>query len=132
LTGLAKLRQIDPEERAAMKPYAWNCLACEATNAAELDACARCACPASATSARVKDARDAYRLRSGLPAVQAADPLALIGGLPLLPIAAVVLLLAGGLSLIVSDNGGTTAFGCLMLALSALCISSWRPARPGA
>lgn len=58
-----------------------------------------------------------------------ADPLALIGGLPLLPIGAALLLLAGGLSLIVSENDGTTAFGCLMLALSALCISSWRPTR---
>jgi hypothetical protein len=111
-----------------MKAYAWTCLACEAVNAPEAVVCARCSCPASATSAQVNMARDMYRRRSGLPAISPADPAALVRGLPLLPIGAVVFLLAGGLALIVSANGGTTAFGCLMLAVAALCASSWRPA----
>jgi hypothetical protein len=113
-----------------MKQYAWNCMACDATNLAQATSCERCGCPAAATSTQVQNARDAYRQRSGLPAIQPFDALAALDGLSMLPIAAVLLLLVGGLSLIVSENGGTTAFGCLMLALSALCVSSWRRAPP--
>jgi hypothetical protein len=116
-----------------MKTYAWTCLACDATNDSGRAMCGRCGCAASTTSKQVQAARDAFRSSSGLPPVAAADPLALIREMPWLPIGAVVLMLLGGLALIVSENGGTTAFGCLMLALAALCASSWRPrarARP--
>ena len=71
-------------------------------------------------------ARDLYRRRSGLPPVATVDAVAFVGELPLLPIGAVGFLLLGGLAVIVSEHGGTTAFGCLMLALAALCASSWR------
>ncbi|MEP7101053.1 MAG: hypothetical protein ABI781_11125 [Burkholderiales bacterium] len=113
-----------------MNTYPWACLACEETNAASALACGRCGCPAQATSAQVESARDAYRRRAGLPAVVAPDPVAVVMTLPLLPIGAAVFVLLGALMLIVDMGASTTAFGGLMIALAALCLSSWRPPRP--
>ncbi len=113
-------------------PYAWCCLACEATNAADTTRCSRCACPAHATCAQVAAARDAYRRRAGLPAVVAPDPLAILRQLPLLPIAAVVLLLVGALLLMLGMSTSATAFGGLLIALAALCVSSYRRRAPAA
>jgi hypothetical protein len=110
------------------KTYAWCCLACECSNAADQVRCTRCGCPAAATSAQIEASRDEYRRRSGLPAVVPVDVLGLVKQLPLLLIAAALLLLLGGFSLILSTNASMTAFAGLLMALSALCLSSWRPA----
>lgn len=109
-----------------MKTYPWACLACEQANAAGSTTCERCGCPAQATSARVESARAGYLRRAGLPAAVAADPVALVRELPLLPIGAVVFLLLGAPMLIVDMGASSTAFGGLMIALAALCLSSWR------
>jgi hypothetical protein len=115
-----------------MHSYAWSCLACDTPNAAGEVRCLACECPAFATNADVLAAGAAYRRRAGLPPLGPADPLRVVMELPLLPIGAVVLLLLGAMSLIVGESGSTIAFGGLLLALSALCISSWRPRRRGA
>jgi len=115
-----------------MKTYPWACLACEETNAAGAPKCGRCGCPAQATSAQVESARDAYRRRAGLPPVVANDPVALVKELPLLPIGAAVLVLLGALMLIVNMGASATAFGGLLIALAALCLSSWRRPAPAA
>jgi hypothetical protein len=109
-----------------MKPYSWSCLACEASNRPESEQCARCGCPARATSAQVETARDAYRRKHALlPAVKV-DVSAIVAQLPWLLIGAVVLLLAGALALIVGSNVSVQAFGGLLVALAALCASSYR------
>ncbi|MEP6874400.1 MAG: hypothetical protein ABI887_08530 [Burkholderiales bacterium] len=109
-----------------MTPYAWSCLACEASNPAGSSACGRCSCPAQATSAQVERACQAWRVRSGLPAAESFDVVEAVMALPLLLIAAGVFALLGGLALIVSTNASFTAFGALLLALGALCLSSYR------
>ena len=109
-----------------MKPYAWSCLACEVTNPPGSATCGRCGCPARATRAQIEAARAAYRQRSGLPPLEPTDVLAWVQQLPLLLIAAAVLGLIGGFALIVSTNASFTAFGGLVLALAALCASSYR------
>jgi len=113
-----------------MKLYAWSCLACEASNPA-LDSmagakCHRCGCPAQATSAQVDAARQVWRRRSGLPPVESFDMVAALTAFPLLLIAAGFLGLLGWLALILSTNVSFTAFGALLLALAALCVSSYR------
>jgi hypothetical protein len=113
-----------------MKPYAWSCLACEATNPPESTRCERCGCPAQATRAQVESARSAWRQRSGLGPVVPYDFAADLMSLPLLLIAAVLLALLGGGALIVSTNGAFSAFGALLLALAALCVSSYRAPPP--
>ncbi len=115
-----------------MTPYAWSCLACNATNAATALRCARCGCPAHATSVQVAAARRAWRHGLGLPPEVAPDPIATVQALPLLPIGAVVLLLAGALLLIVNMGASATAFGGLLIALAALCASSCRRPAPNA
>ena len=115
-----------------MTTYPWACLACEDTNAAGALRCGRCGCPAQATSAQVEAARAAYRRRAGLPAVVAPDPIALVEELPLLPIGAAVFVLLGGLMLIVDMGASSTAFGGLLIALAALCLSSYRKPAPAA
>jgi hypothetical protein len=110
-----------------MNSYAWSCLACEAVNPPDSTKCSRCGCPARATSARVDAARQVWRQRSGLPPVESFDLTAAVMAFPLLLIAAAVLALLGGLALIVSTNVSFTAFGALLLALAALCVSSYRP-----
>jgi hypothetical protein len=40
-----------------MPSYSWRCLACGGPNAAGVDACATCACPAAATVAQIQAAR---------------------------------------------------------------------------
>ena len=107
-----------------MHPYAWSCLACEETNAAERTACSRCQCPAEATCAQVESARAAYRRRAGLPAPVPTVVMALIKTLPLLLIAAALLLLLGALSLIVATGAAMYAFGGLLIALAAFCAST--------
>ena len=109
-----------------MTRHAWSCLACEATNAADAARCGRCDCPARATHAQVEAARAAYRQRAGLPPLVAPDPIALARQVPWLPIAAVVLLLLGWLMLVVGSGGSANAFGGLLIALAALCASSYR------
>ena len=109
-----------------MTPYAWSCLACEASNAPGCAACGRCGCPAQATRAQVERARQDWRQRSGLPVPESFDMVNAMMELPLLLIAAGVLALLGGLALIVSTNASFTAFGALLLALGALCLSSYR------
>ena len=109
-----------------MKPYSWSCLACEETNAAGRSSCARCGCPAQATSAQVEAARDAYRQRIGAPPIETPDLTQLLEGVSRLLIGAAVLALVGGLALVVGSNVSVIAFGGLMLALAALCVSSYR------
>ena len=115
-----------------MNTYAWACLACEQTNAAGALTCARCNCPARATSVQVDSTRANWRRQAGLPAVVAPDPIAVIKTLPLLPIAAVLLLALGALMLIVDMGASASAFGGLLIALAALCASSWRKPAPAA
>ena len=115
-----------------MKTYAWACLGCEQTNVAGALKCGRCGCPAQATSAQVASARDAYRRRAGLPVLVAPDPIALVEDLPLLPIGAGMFGLLGALMLIVNMGASTTAFGGLLIALAALCLSSCRKPAPAA
>ena len=110
-----------------MKPYAWSCFACEASNPPDSAKCSRCACPARATSAQVEAARLAWRQRSGLPPEESFDLVAALAEFPLLLIAAAVLALPGALALMVSTSVSLTAFGALLLALAALCVSSYRP-----
>jgi len=107
-------------------PYSWTCLACEATNAAGRTSCSLCNCPAQATAAQVDYARQSWRRRSGLPPAAPFDLMGAVMELPLLLIAAGVLLVLGGLALIVSTGVSFTAFGALLLALAALCLSSYR------
>jgi hypothetical protein len=109
-----------------MTPYAWSCLACEAANLPGSATCGRCGCPAQATSAQVERARQAWRQGSGLPAAESFDVVKALTAFPLLLIAAVVFALLGGLALIVSTSASFTAFGALLLALGALCLSSYR------
>jgi hypothetical protein len=109
-----------------MTRYAWSCLACEAPNLPGSVTCGRCGCPAQATSAQVESARQTWRRRSGLPAAESFDMAGALMAFPLLLIAAGVLALLGGLALIVSTNASFTAFGALLLALGALCLSSYR------
>jgi hypothetical protein len=109
-----------------MAPFAWSCLACEATNAAGTDRCSRCGCPARATRVQVDAARAAYRQRAGLPPLIPFDRLALARQVPWLPIAAVVLLLLGWLMLAAGTGGSAIALGGLLIALAALCASSYR------
>ncbi len=110
-----------------MKPYVWSCLACEASNPPDSTRCSRCDCPAHATNAQVDASRQAWRQRSGLLPAKSFDLVAAVMAFPLLLIAAGVLVLLGGLALIVSTNVSFTAFGALLLALAALCVSSYRP-----
>ena len=110
--------------------YDWTCLACEADNARESTRCTRCGCAAAATAAEVDRARQTWRQRSGLPPLERFDLFAEARTLPWLPIGFGVLLVLGGLALIVSPGASFTAFGALLLALSALCLSSYRPAAP--
>jgi ribosomal protein L40E len=114
----------------AMKPYAWSCFACEATNPPDAARCERCGCPAQATRAQIENARSQWRQRSGLPVVERFDFVAEVMTLPLLLIASAALGLLGGLALIVSTNASFTAFGALVLALAALCLSSYRAPQP--
>ena len=112
-----------------MKSYAWSCLACEASNAADASACSVCGCPARATSAEVDRARQVWRQRRDLPAVERFDWGATLRALPLLLIAAGALGLLGGVALTVSAAGSypsLMAFGALLVALAALCLSSYR------
>ena len=113
-----------------MKPYTWSCLACEASNTPDSLKCARCGCPAQATFAQVESARDAYRRANGLPPVQKPDAMATIEQLPFLLIGAALLLLAGAFALIVGSNVSVQAFGGLLIALAALCASSYRKKSP--
>ncbi len=113
-----------------MKPYAWSCLACDATNPPGSARCERCGCPAQATRAQVESARQAWQRRSGIPPAAPFDFFAEVMSLPLLLIAAVALGLLGGLALIVSTNSSFSAFGALLLALAALCVSSYRAPPP--
>ena len=115
-----------------MKSYPWSCLACEESNPAGALKCSRCSCPAEATSAQVESARAGWRRRAGLPAPVASDSFALVRELPLLPIGAVVLLLLGALMLIIGMGASSTAFGGLLIALAALCVSSYRKPAPRA
>ena len=109
-----------------MTSYPWSCLACEASNPADSTTCRTCDCPARATRAQVEAARQGWRRRSGLPPIEAFDMLAAAKELPLLLIGAGALALLGGLALIVSTSVSFTAFGALLLALAALCLSSYR------
>ncbi len=107
--------------------YAWSCLACEAPNRPGAGRCARCGCPAEATASQAGTTRRNWRLRAGLPAQVAFDPLAALQSLPLLRIVAVLLLLAGALFLIVDAGASASAFGGLLIALAALAATSYRP-----
>ena len=113
-----------------MIPYAWSCLACEATNPPESSRCARCGCPAKATFTQVERAHRDWQRRSGAAQPATFDFLAEVMSLPLLLIAGALLGLLGGGALIVSTNSSFTAFGALLLALAALCVSSYRAPPP--
>jgi hypothetical protein len=104
--------------------YAWSCLACEQSNPADRTVCSRCHCPAQANRSQVDSARAAYRHRAGLPPLAPIDVLAVVKTAPLLLIAAAVLGLVGGLSLVVGGGASMYAFGGLMLALAAFCAST--------
>ena len=65
-----------------------------------------------------------------MPPLDSFDWVAALTAFPLLLIAAGALGLLGALALMVSTNVSFTAFGALLLALAALCVSSYRP-RPG-
>jgi hypothetical protein len=82
-----------------------------------------------ATAAQVVTARDAWRRRSGLPLPAPADFMALVKEFPLLLIAAACLLVLGALALIIGEAGSATAFGALLIALAAFCLSSYRKSR---
>lgn len=41
-----------------MQPYRWSCLACAQPNAREANACAACGCPAQASYAQIRAARE--------------------------------------------------------------------------
>jgi hypothetical protein len=56
--------------------------------------------------------------------------IACIGQLPLLLIAAALLLLAGTLALVIGSNISVQAFGGLLIALAALSASSYRKKSP--
>lgn len=107
-------------------PYAWTCLACEADNAADSTQCNRCQCPARASSAQVDAARQAWQRRSGIAPAAPFDVLKALMEFPLLLIAGGVLGLLGGVALIVNAGASFSAFGGLLLALAALCVSSYR------
>jgi hypothetical protein len=112
-----------------MKSYAWSCFACDAANPAERTHCVQCGCPARATSPQVDDARQTWRRRSGLPPLAGFDVVGMLRGLPLLLIGAGAFALLGSVALIVSAGasyGALAAFGALLLALAALCLSSYR------
>ena len=109
-----------------MKSYAWCCLACEATNPPESSRCERCRCPAQATFSQVESARVDWQRRSGVRPALPFDFTAEVMSLPLLLLAGALLGLLGGGALIVSTNSSFTAFGALLLALAALCVSSYR------
>jgi hypothetical protein len=109
-----------------MKPYSWTCFACEASNPPTSIKCSRCGCPARATSAQVESARETYRRQHALLPAAKFDASALVEQLPLLLIGAVVLLLAGALALIIGSNVSVQSFGGLLIALAALCASSYR------
>ena len=109
-----------------MKPYAWTCFACEASNPPTSIKCSRCGCPAEATSDQVDSARDTYRHQHALLPATQFDASAFVAQLPLLLIGAVVLLLTGALALIVGSNVSVQSFGGLLIALAALCASSYR------
>lgn len=115
---------------STVTPYSWTCFACDETNAAGSTSCSRCNCPAQPTAAQVDYARQTWRKRSGLPPVASFDLFGAVMEFPLLLIGAGVLLVLGGLALIVSTGVSFTAFGALLLALSALCLSSYRAADP--
>jgi hypothetical protein len=117
---------------AHARTYAWNCLACAATNPPEATRCGRCACPAEATAAQIEGARAAWQRRTGITPAAPFDFVAEVMTLPLLLIAAAALGLLGGLALIVSTNASFSAFGALLLALAALCVSSYRTPPPRA
>lgn len=112
--------------------YAWTCFACDATNAAGRTSCGQCNCPAEPTASQVESARLAWRRRNGLPPETRFDLFAAVMEFPLLLIGAGVLLVLGGLALIVSTGVSFTAFGALLLALAALCLSSYRAEPPAA
>jgi hypothetical protein len=109
-----------------MTPYAWSCLACDASNLPDSLRCSRCGCPAQATAAQVVAARDAWRQRSGLALPVPTDFMALVNEFPLLLIAAALLLLLGAVALIVGEGGSASAFGALLITLAAFCVSSYR------
>ena len=113
-----------------MPAYTWSCLACQESNPGSRSSCSRCGCPAAPNARDVALASLHYRRRVGLPAVVPMNPERIILGLPLLALAGGLCLLLGAVMLIVDMGPSTTAFGGLMLALAALCASSWRRPEP--
>jgi hypothetical protein len=49
-----------------MPSYPWSCLACGHRNAADVDACPACGCPAQATTVEIAAHRNAYAAKGGV------------------------------------------------------------------
>lgn len=109
-----------------MPSYAWSCLACGAGNAPSVTACARCGCAASANLAQIEAARRTHP-QPGPARAPSFDIVETLKAFHALPIAGGVLGLLGVVALLASTGDTLTAFGGLLLALAALCVSSYRP-----
>ena len=111
-----------------MPSYAWSCLACAASNAPTQARCVQCGCPASADQTQVDAARRAaHNAENTRPRIDLVETLQSFG---VLWIAAGVLALCGVMALLLGGSASFTAFGGLLLALAALCVSSYRSPRP--
>ena len=115
-----------------MPAYTWSCLACQESNPGSRSSCSRCGCPAEANAREIELASMHWRRRAGLPAIAPVNPERFILGLPLLALAGGLCFLLGAVMLVVNMGPSTSAFGGLMLALAALCASSWRRPDPTA
>jgi hypothetical protein len=115
--------------RVAMTPYAWTCLACAHDEPASATRCSRCGCNACATVAQVEAARTAHGADVAAPASGVAwreIPWLLVGTLAFAATGGALLVIA----MSVAPNASVTAAGGLLLALAALCASSRRRAPP--
>jgi hypothetical protein len=105
--------------------YAWSCLACGAVNPPSSTACGRCGCAACATRTQVEAARTALQdCEHARP--PSFDVVAALQAFRVLLLAGGVMALLGVMTLLASTSAAFTAFGGLLLALAALCVSSYR------
>jgi hypothetical protein len=105
--------------------YAWSCLACEAANPASSTRCERCDCAACATRTQIDAARAALQV-SERARPSSFDIVAALKAFRVLLLAGGILALLGVMTLLASTSAAVTAFGGLLLALAALCVSSYR------
>ena len=108
-----------------MPTYAWSCLACGAANPPSSTRCQRCGCAACANRAQVEAARADWR-HSEPAQAPSIGIVAALKAFRVLLLAGGVLALLGVMTLLLSTSAGGAAFGGLLLALAALCVSSYR------